>query len=682
VEEPDPAFETLLVHLRDTRGFDFTGYKRTSLSRRVDRRMAQVDVPSYIDYLDYLELHPEEFTALFNTILINVTGFFRDPEAWELLRDEVLPQLIAAKGPQEPLRVWSAGCAGGQEAYTLAILLAELLGPEAFRDRVKIYATDVDEKGLNQARHAIYDEREVRGVPRNLLERYFERQGQHYTFRKDLRRSVIFGRNDLVQDAPISRVDLLVCRNTLMYLTAETQARILGRFHFALGGTGALFLGKAEMLLSHGRLFVPIDLKRRVFRKVARAALHGSTVVSDVGGPGRNGNPGTLERILDETLLAGPVAQVVVTADGLVALVNHQAEMLLGVSVRDKGRPFRDLDLSYRPLELRRYIEQAQVERRTVRVGDAVFHRAGEQRTLDVQVSPLVDHLSGVLGVTIVFNDVTEPRRLQAELEATHQQLESAYEELQSTNEELETTNEELQSTVEELETTNEELQSTNEELETMNEELQSTNDELQAINEELQDRTLQADEANGFLAAILTGLRAGVVVLAPDLSVRVWNDQAHELWGLRPEETVGQHFLSLDIGLPLERLGPMIRRALDGEAGAQEMLLAAVNRRGRHIEVRVLGSPLTDHDARPTGAILMMEEAGVDGDGDGHLFARDGAALDGAAGDGAAGDGAAGDGAAGDGAAGNGAASDGAASDGAPRDVAGAAGRVDRGSR
>jgi two-component system CheB/CheR fusion protein len=621
VAEPDPAFETLLVHLRDNRGFDFTGYKRSSLSRRVDRRMAQVGVTDYIDYLDYLELHAEEFTALFNTILINVTGFFRDPDAWELLRTQVLPQLVAAKAPQEPLRVWSAGCASGQEAYTLAMVLAELLGPDAFRDRVKIYATDVDEEGLTQARHAAYDEREVRGIPATLLERYFERQGQVYTFRKDLRRSVIFGRNDLVQDAPISRVDLLVCRNTLMYLTAETQARILARFHFALHPAGALFLGKAEMLLSHGGLFVPIDLKRRVFRKVPRNAPNGTTILPDTGAIATTSAPSPLDRIRDETLLAGPVAQVVVTADGLVALVNHQAEMLLGVSTRDKGRPFRDLDLSFRPLELRRYIEQAQVERRTVRVGDAVFHRGGEALTLDVQVSPLVDHDSGVLGVTIMFNDVTESRRLQAELESAHRQLETAYEELQSTNEELETTNEELQSTVEELETTNEELQSTNEELETMNEELQSTNDELQVINEQLQERTAQVDEANGFLEAILTGLRAGVVVVAPDLSVRVWNQQAHELWGLRPEETVGQHFLTLDIGLPLEKLAPMIRRALGGEAGVQELTLSAVNRRGRRIGVRVLGSPLTDHDDRPAGAILMMEEADradlqVDGDG------------------------------------------------------------------
>ena len=223
MNRPDPAFEALLEHLKACRGFDFTGYKRSSLMRRVDRRMGQLGITSYADYLDQLELHGDEFTTLFNTILINVTSFFRDAEAWEQLAREALPALLAAKPPTQPLRVWSAGCASGEEAYTLAMVLAELLGPAEFRDRVKIYATDVDEEALTYARQAGYTEREVRGIPPELLGRYFEYTGGRHVFRKDLRRSVIFGRNDLVQDAPISRIDLLVCRNTLMYFTAETR---------------------------------------------------------------------------------------------------------------------------------------------------------------------------------------------------------------------------------------------------------------------------------------------------------------------------------------------------------------------------------------------------------------------------------------------------------------------------
>jgi two-component system, chemotaxis family, CheB/CheR fusion protein len=610
VDQPDPAFEALLEHLKTSRGFDFTGYKRSSLMRRVDRRMAQIGITDYADYLDHLELHGDEFTALFNTILINVTGFFRDAEAWDHLAREVLPALLATKSPGQSLRVWSAGCASGEEAYTLAIVLAELLGVAEFRDRVKIYATDVDEDALTQARHGGYGPRDVRGVPPELLERYFDLAGGRYVFRKDLRRSVIFGRNDLVQDAPISRIDLLVCRNALMYFTAETQARILTRFHFALNPAGVLLLGKAEMLLSHGGLFTPVEIKRRIFRKTPRSNPQNGMLIGGLDPPTVRSEPSGLEALRDEALLAAPLAQVVVTADGLVALVNRQAELLFGLSPRDVGRPFRDLELSYRPLELRRHIEQAQIDRRTVRVTDVSYVRGGEVTSLEIQVSPLVG-AAEVLGATVVFHDVTDYRRLQDELEQANRQLETAYEELQSTNEELETTNEELQSTVEELETTNEELQSTNEELETMNEELQSTNDELQTINDELQDRTNELDRANDFLGAILTSLRAGVVVLNPELHVRVWNSQSQELWGLRQEEAVGQHFLNLDIGLPTDRLRSLIRRTLVGEDGPQEVTVDAVNRRGRRIAVRVLASVLRDtgDGSSDAGIILTMEE-------------------------------------------------------------------------
>jgi two-component system, chemotaxis family, CheB/CheR fusion protein len=608
MSQPDPAFEALLEHLKASRGFDFTGYKRTSLMRRVDRRMGQVGIGDYTDYLDHLELHADEFTALFNTILINVTGFFRDAEAWRVLQEQVLPTLLAAKAPGVPLRMWCAGCASGEEAYTLAMVLAELVGIEEFRSRVKIYATDVDDEALGRARYGAYTDREIEGVPHELRARYFEPVGGRHAFRKDLRRSVIFGRNDLVQDAPISRVDLLVCRNTLMYFTAEMQARILSRFHFALAESGVLFLGKAERLLSHRTLFQPIDPEQRMFRKVLRAHVPENGIYADGTHLPVRPAVGGLDALRAEAMLALPLPQVVITADGMVALANRQAEMLFGVSPRDVGRPFRDLEISYRPAELRKPIEQATAERRTVRVSDVSHTRGSETTHFEVQASPLVGAEGALLGVTVTFLDVTDARRLQDELEQANRQLETAYEELQSTNEELETTNEELQSTVEELETTNEELQSTNEELETMNEELQSTNDELQTINDELQHRTGDLDRANGFLETILTSLRAGVVVLDPDLHVQVWNQHAQELWGLRPEEAVGQHFLNLDIGLPTELLRPMIRQTLAETADAGELVVAAVNRRGRAIDVRVLASPLRSVDTT-VGVIMTMED-------------------------------------------------------------------------
>ncbi|WP_433271962.1 CheR family methyltransferase [Actinosynnema sp. CS-041913] len=609
--ETSDDFEEVLRYLKESRGFDFTGYKRASLMRRVRHRMSQVGIDTHLDYIDHLQVNADEFNALFNTILINVTGFFRDVEAWDYLREDVLSAMLAERGPDDPIRVWSAGCASGEEAYSLAMTLAETLGVDRFRQRVKIYATDVDEEALTHARQAVYGERELQGVPPELVAKYFEAQNGRFAFRKDLRRSVIFGRNDLVQDAPISRIDLLVCRNTLMYFNQETQARILGRFHFALAPRGVLFLGKAEMLLSHSRIFDPIDLKRRLFRRTVTGAGGGTHFVTQAFVQDRRIDVGGLDQLREHAFSASPVAQVVVTGDDALALTNRQAETLFGLGAKDVGRPLRDLDLSYRPVELRGYVEQARVERRALRIKEVEWTRSlGESLWFEVHVNPLLGKDGLVLGVSIVFHDVTAARRLLDDLEHANRQLESAYEELQSTNEELETTNEELQSTVEELETTNEELQSTNEELETMNEELQSTNDELQAINDTLRERTLELDQVNEFLESILTSLRAGVIVLDLRLCVIAWNRGAEELWGVRRDEAEGAHLFNLDIGLPVDELRQVVRQALADASFLTELKLDAVNRKGRSVVVRVVCSSLRSNSGTPNGAILVMEQS------------------------------------------------------------------------
>jgi two-component system CheB/CheR fusion protein len=607
--EVDQDFEELLSFLKNNRGFDFTGYKRTTLARRVGHRMQAMSIATYGEYLDYLELHQDEYTSLFDTVLINVTGFFRDQGSWETLRTMIIPDLVQQKAPNRPIRIWSAGCASGEEAYTLAILFAEELGVDEFRERVKIYATDVDEEALQVARVASYDEQAASSVPEELRERYFERLGARHVFRRDLRRSVIFGRNDLTQDAPISRCDLLVSRNTLMYFNAETQGRILGRFHFAVNNTGYLFLGKAEMLLNRGELFVPVDLRRRIFRKVlTRAARDAQDVVTD-------GDPAvpypTQERVQVAALATSPVAQLAVDPQGVLMAANSRAETLFSIHPRDIGRPFRDLEVSYRPIELRSKIEQVTRERRPLELQDIEWQRASGVAPVffNVLLTPLFDRRAGLIGVGIAFTDVTRYRQLREELEHANQDLERAYEELQSTNEELETTNEELQSTNEELETTNEELQSTVEELETMNEELQSTNDELQDINQELRTRSAELDRVNAFLESVLTSLGNAVVVVDVGQIVQAWSPGAEELWGLRADEVLGLHFLTLDIGLPVHEVGPTLRTLVsDGHAGRERVVLDAVNRRGRSLKIQVTASPLLDPEGEATGAILMME--------------------------------------------------------------------------
>ncbi|HZA09790.1 CheR family methyltransferase [Mycobacterium sp.] len=606
--ENDEAFEALLRYLRDSRGFDFTGYKRNSLMRRVRHRMEQGGHESFEQYLDVLQASSDEFAALFNTILINVTDFFRDPPAWDYLRQQIIPSMLAERGPNDPIRVWSAGCASGQEAYTLAMVLAEALEPDAFRQRVKIYATDVDEEALTEARAASYEAKAVESVPEELLERYFENSGGRYVFRSDLRRAVIFGRNDLVKDAPISRVDLLVCRNTLMYLNAETQQTVLGRLHFALAASGILFLGHAEMLLSHTDRFIPLNLKHRFFRKAAGSHriewFDPAMALAD-----RHGDLVGLDPLRDMAFRASPVAQIVVTADDTVAMINQHAESMFGLSARDIGRLLRDLEVSYRPVELRAYIEQAKSERRSPRIQDVKWQRPGTDTVwFEIHVNPLIDAERGLLGVSIVFFDVTATRALLDKVVQTNRQLEAAYEELQSTNEELETTNEELQSTVEELETTNEELQSTNEELETMNEELQSTNDELHTINDALRERSSELDDARNFLRSLVDSVHLGMVVVDREMRVVVWNQRSEELWGLRADEATGSDLTGLDIGLPVSEIRPLIGNSFVDPNNAGEAVVDAVNRRGRPIRVRVTCAAFRADEQAVNGALLLME--------------------------------------------------------------------------
>jgi two-component system CheB/CheR fusion protein len=598
----DGSFENVLEFIRTNRGFDFTGYKRPSLQRRITKRMETVGLDSYDDYLVRLETHPEEFVSLFDTILINVTSFFRDPEAWDYLAREIVPR-IAQLAQDAEIRVWVPGCASGEEAYTVAMLLCEELGEERFRAQAKIYATDVDEEALVEGRHARYSAKQLEPVPPELLERYFEPVDGSRIFRTDLRRNVIFGRHDLIQDPPISRIDLLVVRNTLMYFNPETQSRILSQLHFALRDSGFLFLGKSEVLLTRSNLFVPIELRHRIFAKKGDPHPRKRPVAPPAAAeprPDAAHAGGSEEELRHAALEMVPLAQIAVDLEGRLVLANIQARTLFGLGAHDIGRLLQDLEVSYRPLELRSLIERSLAERHQVSVREVERRSGTDVAYFDVQVAPLQNTHGAAIGTTVTFADVTRDRRLQESLEDSKSKLETAFEELQST--------------AEELETTNEELQSTNEELETMNEELQSTNEELETINDELRERTIDLHEANAFLESILVSVEAGFVVLDRELRVRTWNDHARELWGLRVDEVEGQHLVNLDIGLPTDGLLPLIRATLAGEENRHQVVLDATNRRGRRIRCRVTCSQLLSATNEVQGAILLMEEvAGTD---------------------------------------------------------------------
>jgi two-component system CheB/CheR fusion protein len=606
---PDPEFEALLRYIQESRSLDFRGYKRTSLRRRIALRMESVGADSFAAYRGVLEAQPSEFEDLLNTVLINVTSFFRDADAWEVLKQEVIPTLVAAATEDRPIRVWSVGCASGEEPYSIAMLLAEHLGTADFCRRVKIYATDLDEEALKIARLASYAPREVEGVPAALLEKYFERTNNHYVFERELRKCVIFGRHNVVHDAPISRIDLLTCRNLLIYLEAETQGVVLPRLHYALNRDGFLFLGKAETQLARSALFRAIEMKHRIFAKVPqewRRPIGNSFTTSRAPRPdAAPQDVRLLEAVIND--LGRPL--VVIDGAGALALANLPARALLGVGEADIGRPFQDLPISYRPIELRGPIDEVVRNRRSLRLEDQEYRlNQHEVMRLTIDLRPLHRADGSVHAVLLSFEDQTRLHTLQRELEAAQQNLEHSIEELQSANEELETTNEELQSTNEELETTNEELQSTNEELETLNEEARSSNEEMESVNEELR---IQAEQASGYrihLESVLRAMNGGIVVMDLSHVIQSWNRWSENAWGLRAEAVIGTNFDALDIGLPVRQLHDKLALVQSGRQEQADQLLEGVDRRGHVIVCRVHMSGLLDENGRLHGTVLVFQ--------------------------------------------------------------------------
>jgi two-component system CheB/CheR fusion protein len=355
-----------------------------------------------------------------------------------------------------------------------------------------------------------------------------------------------------------------------------------------------------------------VELRRRFFKKVPVETRERRVLMLPPSSGAESEEDIDETRLRHAALMSSAAAQMVLDTEGRLVLCNNRAMRQFGLTARDVGRPFQDLEVSYRPVELRAHMEEARQQRRAVWVRDVEQVRGGETLSFDVQVVPLSDDAGVDVGLTVIFADVTHYRQLQHELTYTNRQLEIAYEELQSTNEELETTNEELQSTVEELETTNEELQSTNEELETMNEELQSMNDELQFSNESLRERQDEVERLNRFMAAVLGSMVSGVAVVDADMQILAWNSRAEDLWGVRTDEAVGEHLMNLDIGLPLEKLRqPLRTQFADGSVEPSTVVLDAVNRRGKALQVHVTLTHIRDHGASAPAAMLVMDVVG-----------------------------------------------------------------------
>lgn len=401
--EASPDFEALLNYLKQSCGCDLTGYKRPTLLRRFAYRMRSLKIDSYQSYWQYLQDHREEYLTLLNDVLINVTGFFRDAAAWDYLATAIIPQIIANKRPQEPIRLWCAGCATGQETYSLLILFAEALGIEACLERVRCYATDADELAIQKARKATYTDSEIAGMPADLLNQYFEKTTQGYVFHSRLRKAIVFGCHDLAQDAPLSQIDLLTCRNVLIYFNLETQNIILARFHFALKDTGYLFLGKAETLLLQGQTFAPINFLHRVFAKGKDLKLEEQLAVKPTFSRQIKIEQSiNYSHFWQTAFTTSPIAQIAVDTDGRMISANEQANHLFGLTLDDWGKFFQELQpgkLIDSHIPLRSFEHNHQ----PINLNNIEWSDFTGRVFLDIKITPVFDRRMRLLGMIFTF---------------------------------------------------------------------------------------------------------------------------------------------------------------------------------------------------------------------------------------------------------------------------------------
>ncbi len=534
------TLKELLQELAAQRSFDLRGYKISSLERRFKHRMFELKIGTYAEYADYIRRQHDEVTYLLASVLINVTEFFRDPPAWEVLRNDVLPSLTASLKPGQSLRAWSAGCASGEEAYSLAILLAEHLGDKIKDLDVRVYATDIDEEALNVARRGEYAAEKLRQIRPEWRAKYFTGE-KICRVTRDLRRLLIFGRSNLASDAPISRVQLLLCRNVLIYFDSDLQKQVLTRLHYALDPGGYLMLGKSESQLGQSSLFARVNPKWRIFRRVEPGGREGREPSflrpHEEDQLARAKQDYSQLKIHHQTLLETLEPGVLVLdRRGVIVNDNKAVDRLWGLGEEKLvGRRLSSTSLVQKCPDLLIRLESLK-KGGTTNFECSAAGDGGDQRQLSVTLRPVASPNGDVDGMLVYMEDVSPRHKLQH----TIQELENTGVEMQSANEELETTNEELQSTNEELETTNEELQSTNEELETTNEELQALNEELRTTNEELEVRTKQLDEVNLRYSDTLDGMPWPLMLVTQEGIVQFWNSAAERLFGLPSKSVVG----------------------------------------------------------------------------------------------------------------------------------------------
>ncbi|MBL0224721.1 MAG: PAS domain-containing protein [Geobacteraceae bacterium] len=565
-EKEQSSLDKVLILLRTKTGQDFSLYKKNTIYRRIERRMSIHQISRISSYVRYLQENPQEVELLFKELLIGVTSFFRDPEAWENLQREILPTLLANHPKAGTLRAWSVGCSTGEEAYSLAILFKEMLGQITAAENftLQIFATDLDRDAIDKARQGLYPANITADVSPERLERFFIREAGSYRVGKEIREMVTFATQNVIMDPPFTRLDLLICRNLLIYLAPELQKKIIPLFHYSLSPGGVMFLGSAETVSSFSDIFTPLNIKSRLFRRRESAlpgeplvfpasfipALHGISKEPSMLNPAPN-----LQSLADQLLLQhfSPPAVLTNSKGDILYISGRTGKYLEPAAGKANWNIFAMAREGLR-FELGSAFQKAIRQKEAITARGLTVGEGDAAQAVDVSVQPIEEPeaLRGM--VMIVFRDVAATREKKAagrcrstssgnarvlELE---QELRALREGLQTTREEMQSSQEELKSTNEELQSTNEELQSTNEELTTSREEMQSLNEELQTVNAEQQSKMDELGRVNNDMRNLLNSTEIITVFLDNELHIRRFTSGTDTLFKLRP----------VDLGRPL----------------------------------------------------------------------------------------------------------------------------------
>ena len=573
---PPGGMNRLLSLLRTATGHDFSLYKKSTIGRRIERRMAQHELTDVEVYSRYLKEHPAEAQALVKELLINVTSFFRDPEAFVVLKQEILPQLFADKPVDYVFRVWVAGCASGEEAYSIAMLLREFMDETEREFKVQIYATDLDDDAIAVARAGLYPPNVAADLSPERLRRFFVKEDAGYRIKKAVREMVVFAIQNVIKDPPFTKLDLASCRNLMIYLEPELQDRLIPAFHYALKPGGVLFLSPSESIGRHPELFSPLSRKWKIYRAVHSATAARALMAGDFSWATTAGARGTKEataRVKESNLAeltrrmllqTYAPASVVVDAKGNILYVHGETGKYLRPAPGQASLNVVDMAREGLQQELRPALSAAASHGAPTLGRRASVKTNGELQTVSFSVRPLPDAETNPGLLLLSFQDLPQEaassrrgRRagsaeveriaeLERDLAATRENLQANIEEHQASSEELKSTNEELQST-------NEELQSTNEEMETSKEELQSVNEELITVNSELQAKIEQLAGMQNDMKNLLDSINIGTVFLDRQLIIRRFTREAAKLYRL----------VATDVGRPLAD----IKSNLDGDA-------------------------------------------------------------------------------------------------------------------